>query len=669
MQLSAILTLIRTVADRLTVALAVGLVVGISACGGGGGGGPPNPVIGTLAFTTNENVGLSGTLTAKDPGAVTFSQTTNPTSGTVSVTGDGKFTYTPNPNFTGSDSFGIQATDVAGNKTTGTVTITVTVNKPPTASNTVLRVDGAGPAKINVLQNANDPDKDTLTVTILDQPPTGAGSALANSDGTVTLSWLSGFKGLTHFTYQVKDPSGATANAAAAVFVGTDPFRAAFVGDAASNGSNEVYLTDFAAAPVAMTAATQGNLRVRGFAISDNGATLLYRTEDTTSPATTSLSFVKTAMPTQSTPIPLPSGTVPVLDGVNKDQFIISPDGQWIAIIAGQGNSDSLYVVNIAQPTVVSQVEPAGAAYATLPTFTLDSKSIYFLATSVPGGAHKSLYFASLSSPGQTTLISAASDPATSDEVSAYSVSPDQTRILLKANRNGRVGLFFVNAAHPGTENPVNQPLDYGQAIGATTVGLAVGRGGSTTVSRVAYTVDGASATHPPGIYVAEVSATPSPRLEIQNSNPLVAGPSVIGLRPPDDAAFLYTDGSLVSEAVIDVAGTQAVGGGSYGWYDSTGSIVLLAQSVPYPVLASTSRGAFGTTQRLGTTSLAIVYRDVSGFDRGVAIIGQGPTSGPAPATSTLQMVSALAPQGLLPLASFQSPLQLTSYSSKVVSK
>jgi hypothetical protein len=373
-------------------------------------------------------------------------------------------------------------------------------------------------------------------------------------------------------------------------------------------------------------------------------------------------------MPTQSTLIQLPSGTIPVLDGGNKDQFIISPDGQWIAIIAGQGNSDSLYVVNIAQPTVVSQVEPAGAAYATLPTFSLDSKSIYFLATSVPGGAHKSLYFASLSSPGQTTLISAASDPATSDEVSAYSVSPDQTRILLKANRNGRVGLFFVDAAHPGTESPVNQPLDYGQAIGATTVGLAGGRGGSTTGSRVAYTVDGASATHPPGIYVAEVSATPKPRLEIQNPNPIVAGPSAIGLRP-DDAAFLYTDGSLVSEAVIDMPGTQAVGGGSYGWYDSTGSIVLVPQSVPYAVLASTSRGAFGTTQRIGTTSLAIDYKDVSGFDRGVAIIGQGPTSGTPPTTSTLQIVNALAPQGLLSLASFQSPLQLTSYASKVVSK
>jgi len=129
----------------------------------------------------------------------------------------------------------------------------------------------------------------------------------------------------------------------------------------------------------------------------------------------------------------------------------------------------------------------------------------------------------------------------------------------------------------------------------------------------------------------------------------------------------MYTDGSLVSEAGIDVAGTQPIGGGYNGWYDSTGGIVLLQQHMPYVALASTSRANFGSTNPVGTTTLATPYTDVTGFQYGVAIIGQGPTSGSPPATTTLQLVNALAPQGLLPLASFQSPLQLTSYSSKVV--
>src|SRR5262249_27191940 len=154
----------------------------------------------------------------------------------------------------------------------------VTVNQPPTAGNTILRADGANLASIPVLQSANDPDKDPLTVTILSQPSTGT-PATVNGDGTVALGGLADFKGLVRFTYQVKDPTGATANGVAAVFVGTDPFRAAFVGDAPANGSNEVYLTDFASDPVVMTAATAGNLRLEGFAVSDNGSTLVYRTE------------------------------------------------------------------------------------------------------------------------------------------------------------------------------------------------------------------------------------------------------------------------------------------------------------------------------------------------------------------------------------------------------
>jgi hypothetical protein len=150
--------------------------------------------------------------------------------------------------------------------------------------------------------------------------------------------------------------------------------------------------------------------------------------------------------------------------------------------------------------------------------------------------------------------------------------------------------------------------------------------------------------------------------------------PSVaaIGLRP-DDKALLYTNGSLVSEAIID-SGTAAtsVGGGNFAWYDSTGNIVLLSQSLQsgltnYPALAASSRGSFGVTQQVGTTSMAADYVDTSGFDRGVALIGQGAIGGSAPTSVQLQLVNALAPTSLFTLAAFQTPLQLTSSASKIV--
>ncbi len=61
-------------------------------------------------------------------------------------------------------------------------------------------------------------------------------------------------------------------------------------------------------------------------------------------------------------------------------------------------------------------------------------------------------------------------------------------------------------------------------------------------------------------------------------------------------------------------------------------------------------------------------YVDVSGFSQAAAaIIGQGPAMGGAPTTARLGIVNALAPAAVYSLTQFQSPLQLTSYASKIV--
>jgi hypothetical protein len=550
------------------------------------------------------------------------------------------------------------------------------VNQPPTTTDTVVRADpdSSGVSSINVLANATDPDDDTLTVTVT-PGSTLVGTATANSDGTVSIAGLGGFKGLTRFDYTVTDPSGAAATGHAAVFVGTDPFKAAFVADAAGNGSYEVYLSNFAGDPTVVTKATQGNHRLKGFAVSDNGATVVYRTQDTDNAATTSLTFVQTATPSTQVAIQLPAGAAPVTDASGKDQFAVSPDGNWIAVIAGQQSTNSLYVLNVSQP-VVTPIVPAGAVYATKPTFTVDSKNIYFLATGVAGGASKSLYLAALSNPTTVALVSAASDPAKSDDVFAYSVAPDQSRIAEQANRNGGVGLFFIDPARLQVEIQLNQTLSFAQsipALGSSTIGLAPGVGGSPDLKRVAYRVQN-PANAPPsdvdGVYVADVSATPNPRSVVRLDQ-------VIGLRPDDDA-LLYTDNAQIFEAVIDSGNPgQQLGLGINGWYDSTGNIVLLQNplSLGAPVasgstLASTVRGSFGTTQQVGTSAMATYYLDVSGFSRAAAvIIGEGAATGSVPTTAQLGIVNALAPAAVYHMTQFQSPLQLTSYASRVVSE
>ncbi len=643
-----------------------GLLAVLSACGGGGGGASPNPVLGTLTFTTNENVALNGTLTATDPGgkAVTFATTSKPASGVLAgLPGSGTFIYTPNANFTGSDSFGVTATDASGNMSSGTVSITVTVDHPPTASNAVIQSNDG--KSVNILQSASDPDKDPLTVSVTSGP--NVGTATVNADNTVTVS---GSKGLVTFGYTVTDPSGKTATANAAVFVGVAPFRAAFVADSGTNGSYEVFLTDFVSTPTQISTATQGTLALKGFAIADNGSTVVYRTQDTANSATTSLSFVRTATPATQVAVPIPNGLTPVLDGHNKDQFVVSPDGSWIALIAGAGGTSSLYLVNTATSTataVVPSVGSSGAVFASQPTFTSDSKNVYFLASGQANGNNRSLFVVATSSLSTPVLVSDLSRSFTSDEISAYSVATNQSTIVFQGNRGGSVGIFSVDPKHLTQASQVNGNIVAATII-SSTVGLPAGLGGSNTGASVAYDV-GIPGVSPPsvGIYVAAVppAAPPAPQFVASIEH-------VIGFSP-DDSKLLYTDGTQVSEIGAAAGNSgQQIGNGNEGWYDSGGNIVLVANTLSSggATLSSNTR-PFGTPSELTATGTAAFDLDVSGVAQGVTIYGQTANTGSAPSSVSLQLFD-VASSNTHPItlkSSGATPVNLTTYASKVVSR
>jgi VCBS repeat-containing protein len=93
------------------------------------------PVVTPQSLTVNEDQGLTGFVSGTDPDgdALTYSKVgTVPLHGTVSVASDGAFTYTPNPDFFGTDSFRFRAYDGKGYSTNGTVSISVLrVNDAP----------------------------------------------------------------------------------------------------------------------------------------------------------------------------------------------------------------------------------------------------------------------------------------------------------------------------------------------------------------------------------------------------------------------------------------------------------------------------------------------------------------------------------------------------------
>jgi hypothetical protein len=646
-------------------------VLGVVACGGGGGGGGGRasnapPVFGSVALSTKQNTDLQGQVSASDPTgeALTFSVTANPANGTlVNFSPTGAFVYRPAQGFLGDDTFRVQVTDAGGNTVAGAVNINVHPNRAPVVANDALRADGAALANITVLANDTDADSDPLTVTIEEGPL--AGIATVNADSSIGISSLAGgFKGVTRFKYRVTDSSSASAIGTAAVFVGVEPFRVVFAGDQAANGSPEVFMSDFIASPTVLTAATEGSWRLRGFAASENGATVAYRREDQTNASTVDLGFVRTATPIQRGTVPLPTGATLPRDADNVDQFIVSPNGQWIALIARVGSVDAVHVLNVATPTTLTRVSPPNTVFASRPRFSRDSGRLFFLASPVAGGGSKTLYTVAPPDPSAAVPVSAISDPATTDDVRDYAISANQTSIVIRANRGGRQGLFFIDARQLQTETQVSHTLAFGETIRESTISLTGGTIGGGVGQRVGYTV----LTDLPStrVYVAEISATPNPR-------EVATAAQVVGLRPDDGALLYEKSGQIFERDLVTGADTMVAAGGT-AWYDSTGNIVLVRQAqfsgpTPYPVLAVTTRGAFGTTQPVGTPAQAARLSEVSGFDRGVALLAEGPPAGATPARARVALVNALAPDKLLYLSDFESPLQLTSSPAVVVAQ
>ncbi|MGH3641421.1 MAG: Ig-like domain-containing protein, partial [Mycobacterium sp.] len=145
---------------------------------------------------------------------------TAPSSGTVRVAANGVFTYTPKQDFTGVDSFTYTIKDVRGAISTATVTIAVTAsdNVAPYAGNDTVFTPSDTAVSIHVLDNDSDGNSDALTVKTSTQPLSG--TVVAQADGTFVYTPKAGFQGVDTFTYEITDPSGASATGTVVITVG-----------------------------------------------------------------------------------------------------------------------------------------------------------------------------------------------------------------------------------------------------------------------------------------------------------------------------------------------------------------------------------------------------------------------------------------------------------------
>jgi CSLREA domain-containing protein len=146
---------------------------------------------------------------------------TNPAHGTVTLNSNGSFTYTPEADYNGPDSFIYRADDGTDSSNLATVMITVNaVNDVPGAVDDGYSVVTGNMLMVNppgVLGNDSDVDGDSLTAVLQSGPSNG--SLVLNGDGSFGYSPSMGFVGDDSFTYRADDGTALSSLASVTIMV------------------------------------------------------------------------------------------------------------------------------------------------------------------------------------------------------------------------------------------------------------------------------------------------------------------------------------------------------------------------------------------------------------------------------------------------------------------
>jgi gliding motility-associated-like protein/uncharacterized repeat protein (TIGR01451 family) len=127
--------------------------------------------------------------------------------GIITMTADGGYTYIPNANYFGSETFTYKLCDANGDCSTATVIITVDpANDPPVINSSPLpqsMTEDGGTITLDIPGNTTNYDGDILTTSIV-QPP-AHGTVTVDSAGKLVYTPNANYNGVETFTYRVCD--------------------------------------------------------------------------------------------------------------------------------------------------------------------------------------------------------------------------------------------------------------------------------------------------------------------------------------------------------------------------------------------------------------------------------------------------------------------------------
>src|SRR5439155_230689 len=183
------------------------------------------PTADNKSVNTKAGTPVTITLTATSPIPndvnLKFSVLSMPQNGKLATgTTSNTVTYTPNPGFSGTDTFTYKATDgqgVSSNIATVTITVSAVQNNPPTADNKAVSTNAGTPVQITLTGHDPLPLPDVLKFSVVANPTHG--NLSSTTSNTVTYTPNPGFSGTDTFTYKATDGQGVSSNIATVTII------------------------------------------------------------------------------------------------------------------------------------------------------------------------------------------------------------------------------------------------------------------------------------------------------------------------------------------------------------------------------------------------------------------------------------------------------------------
>ena len=172
------------------------------------------PVANNNGYSRNEDVtftvaapGVLGNDTDSDGNPLTAILVSGQSHGTLTLNANGSFTFVPQANYNGPDSFTYKASDGIADSNVATVTITINpVNDAPVAAGDSYSTSEDTPLSVaapGVL--GNDTDIDSATLKAIKTSSPGHGTVTLDVDGSFLYTPAANFHGVDSFTYRAND--------------------------------------------------------------------------------------------------------------------------------------------------------------------------------------------------------------------------------------------------------------------------------------------------------------------------------------------------------------------------------------------------------------------------------------------------------------------------------